>query len=54
MTTRCATDPIREVRPRTWCMTRSASCAPLFDNPAFLESGSTDVSTNGVVLAEVP
>jgi hypothetical protein len=26
----------------------------VFDNPAFLESGSTDVSTNGVVLAEVP
>ena len=26
----------------------------VFDNPAFLEGGSTDVSTNGVVLAEVP
>jgi hypothetical protein len=26
----------------------------VFDNPAFLESGATDVSTNGVVLAEVP
>ena len=26
----------------------------VFDNPAFLEGGSTDVTTNGVVLAEVP
>jgi hypothetical protein len=26
----------------------------VFDNPAFLASGSTEVSTNGVVLAEVP
>jgi hypothetical protein len=26
----------------------------VFDNPAFLESGATDVSTRGVVLAEVP
>jgi hypothetical protein len=26
----------------------------VFDNPAFLESGSTDVTTSGVVLAEVP
>jgi hypothetical protein len=26
----------------------------VFDNPAFLEGGSTDVSTSGVVLAEVP
>jgi len=26
----------------------------VFDNPAFLESGSTEVSTQGVVLAEVP
>jgi hypothetical protein len=26
----------------------------VFDNPAFLEGGSTDVTTSGVVLAEVP
>jgi hypothetical protein len=26
----------------------------VFDNPAFLEGGSTEVTTNGVVLAEVP
>jgi len=26
----------------------------VFDNPAFLESGATEVSTKGVVLAEVP
>lgn len=40
--------------------THSASCVMqgkggvVFDNPAFLEGGATDVSTTGVVLAEVP
>jgi hypothetical protein len=40
--------------------THSASCVMqgkggvVFDNPAFLEGGSTEVSTAGVVLAEVP
>jgi hypothetical protein len=38
---------------RSTCVMQGKGGA-VFDNPAFLDSGSTEVSRQGVVLAEVP
>jgi hypothetical protein len=38
---------------RSTCVMQGKGGA-VFDNPAFLESGSTEVSRQGVTLAEVP